>query len=369
MGTDSDIINWWQPQTGENEARLVQQVLESNFLNDGEFTTRFELKLSEILGCKHVVAVTSGTSALFLSLAGLGIGPGDEVIVPDVTFIATANAVTMTGARVVLADVVPETLNLCPAAFERAITPKTKAVIPVHVSGRPANMPAILKIAESHGIHVVEDAAEALLSKLNGKYLGTFGKSGIFSFSPNKTITTGQGGAVLTNDETLHFRLRELKDQGRPFRGTGGNDEHPRIGYNFKLTNLQAAIGLAQLEHLKDRVERLKRHYEIYQERLAHLDGISILPFKVGEGEVPQWVDSYVDRRDELEEFLSAQGAMCRKFWFPMHTHAPYRQSDELFPNSTRCVPRALWLPSAFTLTDDDIGKVCGLIRKFFGKN
>jgi perosamine synthetase len=219
----------------------VAEVLDSNYLNEGEVTARFEKTLAELIGCKHVVAVTSGTSAIFLALAALGIGKGDEVIVPDVTFIATANAVTMTGARPILVDVDPLTLTMDPQALLRSITPRTKAVVPVHVSGRAADLNSIGQIARQHGFHVIEDAAEAFMSKFDGRCLGTFGIAGCLSFSPNKTITTGQGGAVLTDDGELNRRLRELKDQGRAVRGTGGDDVHATVGYNFKFTNVQAA--------------------------------------------------------------------------------------------------------------------------------
>jgi perosamine synthetase len=362
-------IDWWEPQVGEEEQKLLIQVLDSNFLNDGQYTTEFEQKLAKLLGCKHVVAVTSGTSALFLALAVNGIGPGDEVIIPDITFIATANAVTMTGAKPVLVDVEPNTLNLSPAEFEKAITPRTKAVIPVHISGRPADMPNILKIAESHGLKVIEDSAEALFSKLNGKCLGTLGQAGILSFSPMKTITTGQGGAILLDDDALEVRLRELKDQGRPQRGTGGDDIHDRIGYNFKLTNIQAAIGVAQLEKLAARTSRMQQTYLQYVEGLKDVDELTLLPFQVEKGEIPQWVDALAQRRDELVEYLQMRNIFCRRFWFPIHTHKPYRLPDSEFPNSTHLSAKAFWLPSSFSLSDADTEHVCNQIRKFFGKN
>lgn len=369
MSTTSKRINWWQPRVGEEERALLLEVLDSNFLNDGEYTSRFEKKLSELLGCKHAVAVTNGTSAIFLALVANGVGLGDEVIIPDITFIATANAVVLAGAKPVLVDVDPQTLNMSPTALEQAITPHTKAVIPVHVSGRPANMLTILGIAEKHGLIVIEDAAEALLSKLNNKCLGTFGQAGAISFSPNKTITTGQGGVVLLNDDTLEVRLRELKDQGRPVRGTGGEDTHDQIGYNFKLTNLQAAIGIAQLNNLSARVSRMKQNYRQYLEGLNDIEELTFPPFKVDEGEVPQWVDVLTTKRDELIEFLEAQEIYCKKFWFPMHTHKPYRMPDENFPNSTRLAAQAFWLPSCFSLTNGDVDLVCMHIRKFFKKN
>jgi perosamine synthetase len=361
-------IEWWEPQVGEEEKELLLQVLDSNFLNDGEFTTRFENHLKKLLSCKHAVAVTSGTSALFLALAASGIGHGDEVIVPDITFIATANAVVMTGAKPVLVDVDPQTLNISPVEIEKAITSKSKAIIPVHISGRPADLPSILKIAKEKNLVVIEDAAEALLSGLSGKYLGTYGNVGIISFSPNKTITTGQGGVILTDDDILASRLRELKDQGRPVRGTGGDDTHDQIGYNFKLTNLQAAIGIAQLEKLGSRIEKIKNTYRQYQELLKDLEDLTLLPFEIEKGEVPQWIDALSPRRDELVEYLLKQNIICRNFWFPLHTHKPYSAPNSQFPQSTELSSKAFWLPSSFLLSETEIEQVCQQIRSFFGK-
>lgn len=358
-------IQWWAPEIGEEEYNLVSNVLRSNYLNEGEVTASFEKRLATLLGTKYAVAATSGTSAIFLALAGLGVGAGDEVIVPDVTFIATANAVTMTGARPVLVDVDSATLTMDPEALLRAITPRTKAVVPVHVSGRAADLASILEIARQHGLYVVEDAAEAFMSKLDGRCLGTFGVAGCLSFSPNKTITTGQGGAVLTDDDKLNYRLRELKDQGRPARGTGGDDVHHSIGYNFKFTNVQAAIGLGQLDYLESRLARMRDIYRWYSRGLSGVDGLTLPGFQLERGESPQWTDAFVDRRDELDRYLAENGVDCRRFWFPIHTQAPYRLPDDNFPNSTRLARKALWLPSAFTLSEEDIGAVCQHVRQF----
>jgi len=361
---DRELV-FWNPQFGAEEKALVAGVIDSGFLNDGGVTTRFEAQVAALLGCKHVVAVTSGTAAIFLALAGIGVGVGDEVIVPDVTFIATANAVTLTGAKPVLVDVDPQRLTLDPQTTERAITSRTKAIVPVHVSGRAADLDAILDISRRCGIPVIEDAAEAFLSRYKGKCLGTFGIAGCFSLSPNKTITTGQGGLIATDDERLHVRLRELKDQGRPVRGSGGDDTHNSIGYNFKLTNMQAAVGLAQLKDLERRLDRMRSIYRGYAQRLGCLPGISVLPFCIERGEVPQWTDALADRRDELFNHLAAKGIVGRRFWYPLHTQAPYRMPGDQFPNSTKQVPHAMWLPSAFTLADADVETVCNEIRRF----
>jgi perosamine synthetase len=347
------------------EYALVNDVLGSNYINEGDVTAEFERRIATLCGVNHAVAVTSGTAALALALVGLGVGSGDEVLVPDITFIATANAVTLAGARPVLVDIDPRTLGIDPEAAERAMTSRTKAIIPVHVSGRAAAIDAIQAVAREHGIFVVEDAAEAFLSRHAGRYLGTFGQAGCLSFSPNKTITTGQGGVILTNDPRLEVRLRELKDQGRPVRGTGGDDVHHSIGFNFKLTNLQAAIGIGQLAYLETRLARLKQIYAIYKDGLAGVDGIMLPGFRIEEGESPQWVDAIVRHRDELDRYLLERNVHCRRFWFPIHTQAPYRDSDDRFPNSNRTARHALWLPSAFTLSDDDVNAVCAYICEF----
>ena len=365
MSMSEHDIPWWTPQVGQNEYANLRDVLESNYLNDGDVTTQFEQEIAKLVGATYAVGVTNGTSALFLALAALGIGHGDEVGVPDLTFIATANAVTLTGATPVLVDIDPATLTISPEAFEKAITADTRAVIPVHISGRSADLPAIVAIAKEHGLAVVEDAAEAFASFHDGRALGTIGIAGCLSFSPNKTIMTGQGGMVLTDDEGLHLRLRELKDQGRPVRGTGGDDPHPSVGFNFKLTNLHSAIGLGQLEYLTERLARQKRTYAQYARGLAGAPGVRLPGFDIDSGEVPLWVDAIVERRQELDRLLGDRRMHCRRFWAPLHTQPPYRCSDEEFPGSIWAAPRALWLPSAFTLSDTDVDAVIGAVREF----
>lgn len=359
-------IPWWQPQTGPKEKEFIEKVLLSNYPNEGELTYLFEKRIAKLIHSRYAVAVPSGTVALFLALKALGIGNGDEVIIPDLCFIAAPNAVDLTGAKPVLVDIDPSTLNIDPENFKKAINKNTKAVIPVHVSGRGADMISIVKIAKSNNIYVVEDACEAFMSKHKGKVLGTFGNAGCFSFSPAKTITTGQGGAIVTNSLQLYNRLRELKDQGRLTRGTGGDDLHKIIGYNFKFTNLQAAFGLGQLTYLKKRIRRLRSNHELYANNLRGLKGISIFEAKIQEGELPLWTDARVENRDSLDQYLRANHIDCRRFWLPIHTQKPYKQADTNFPSSTKLSPKILWLPSAFTLTDSDINYVCNHIKKFY---
>jgi len=230
-------------------------------------------------------------------------------------------------------------------------------------------MPNILKVARDHDLLVIEDAAEALLSKLDDKCLGTYGEAGIISFSPNKTITTGQGGVILTNNDALEVRLRELKDQGRPVRGTGGDDNHNSIGYNFKLTNMQAAIGIAQLEKIETRTNKMKQTYLQYVDGLKDLEGLTLFPFQIERGEIPQWVDALSPRRDELVKYLLEKNIICRKFWFPLHTQKPYSLPDNQFPQSTKLSSKTFWLPSSFLLSETEVEQVCQYICRFFEKS
>lgn len=359
-------IPWWQPYIGKKEHRLINEVLKSNFPNEGIKTEEFEKKLAEALHVKHVVAVNNATSAMYLSLKALGIGFGDEVIVPDVSFIATANAVEMTGAKAVLVDVDPNTLFVDINSAKKAITAKTKAVIPVHVSGRPGDILRIIKLAKEKNLFVIEDAAEALMSKLGTKFLGTFGETGCFSLSPAKTITTGQGGYIATNNTRIYLRLRELKDQGRKKRGTGGDDIHYSLGFNFKFTDLQAAVGLGQLDYLEKRVRRMKRNSKLYKKYLSGVNEINLYEADIDAGVVQQWVDAKAKDRNKLIKFLLKHKIDCRPFWYPIHKQAYYKKSDKDFPNSSKELPKSLWLPSSFMMGDKDVYQVCKKIKEFY---
>jgi dTDP-4-amino-4,6-dideoxygalactose transaminase len=353
----------------EREIALVMEVLRAHHPNQGEVTKMFEKAICNLIGCGHAIATTSGTVSIFLSLKGLGIGAGDEVIVPDITFIATANAVTLSGATPVIVDVDPKTLTASPASIKGAITSKTKAIVPVHVSGRSTDMDEVMKIAKEHDLKVVEDAAEALLSKRNGRYLGTVGNAGCFSLSSMKVITSGQGGIIVTDDDAFALRLRELRAQGIATGSvSGGDDRHESIGFNFKYTDLQAAVALGQLEALSDRAERARATNRLYREQLASVPQISLLPFDLDNGELPLWTDAIAERRNELDAFLRARGIDCRRFWHPIHKEAPYAQSDDEFPNSTILSYKAIWLPSAFTMTDQDVTIVSESIKEFYAK-
>lgn len=358
-------IPWFQLEVDTSEKKLVLEVLKSNYLNDGHVTRKFETKLAKFLKIKHCVGVTNGTSAMSLVLWGLGVGPGDEVIVPDLTFIATMNAVRMIGAEVRLVDVTLDRFTIDLEKVEKAITKRTRAIIPVDVNGRGADYDVLIPLAKKHGLFVVTDSCEALGSKCGGRFLGTFGDAGCFSFSPSKTVTTGQGGMIVTDNTKFYHRLLELKDQGRRKQGTGGDDLHPVIGYNFKLTNLQAAVGLGQLKKLKKRLRHFVKRNNWYREFLKGIPGI-FLP-KYEPGEVTQWMDILIEDRSRVEKAFQKRGIGFRNFWFPIHRQKPYADSDENFPNTCFISRCGLWLPSAFSLTQDQAERVSRIVKEAVG--
>jgi dTDP-4-amino-4,6-dideoxygalactose transaminase len=359
-------IPWFAPITDQAEKALVNQVLDSQYLNDGKVTRELERRVAELVGVKHCVAVTSGTSALTLCLMAKGIGHGDEVIIPDLTFIATANAVRLAGAEPVLVDVRRDRFDMDADAAKKAITSKTRAIIPVDVNGRGADYHALTALCREKNLALITDSAEALGSKWKGRYLGSFGDAGIFSFSANKTVTTGQGGMIATNDTTMYHRLLELKDQGRRAQGTGGDDFHPVMGFNFKLTNLQAAVGLAQMDKLQARLAQAGRRDRWYKEGLAGVPGVKIPANDDAGGEVRQWMDIVVSNslRQKIIAAFDEKGIGCRAFWFPLHRQEPYKAADSEFPNTISISETGIWLPSSFSLSQKEAEETINVIRE-----
>ena len=351
-------------QTQETAA-LINKVLKANFPNEGKFTRLFENKLSSLLKVKYVVATTSGTISIFLALKAAGVKKDDEIIIPNITFPATANAVKLAGAKPILADVNKDNLLMDEQSLIKNINKKTKAIIPVHISGRGTNISKILKIAKKKKLYVIEDAAEAFMSKNKNKYLGTFGDVGCFSFAPNKIITTGQGGIVVTNNKLIYKNLLRLKNQGRIGATTGGEDNYISIGYNFKYTNLQAALGLAQLKKIRERINILKRHYKFYKENLIESKKFKLIGFDLKKGELPLWTDVYSAKRNQLFNFLKKQGINCRYFWYPLNTCKPYKQSFVGLKNSKVLSGKLMWLPSSLKLKKENLAEICNKINKF----
>jgi perosamine synthetase len=347
-------IPWFQPQTDEDERRCVLEVLDSNYLNEGEWTERFEKAVKTHIGIDYAVGVSNGTSALTLSLMAAGIGPGDEVIVPNLTFIATANAVRLAGAEVKLVDIEPHRMTLDPDQVKKSLSRKTKAIVTVDVNGRGAAYDFFEAFCQEKGLVLICDAAEALGSSYQNRKLGTFGDAAAFSFSSNKTVTTGQGGMVVTRRRDLYEKVLALKDQGRPKRGSGGNDLHPYLGFNFKLTNLQAAVGVAQMRKLELRLQQSKRRDHSYWNTWKDLKGIHFFE-DFEKGEFRQWTDCLVDEPHLMENLLTEMGFGFRRFWFPLHRQEPYAKSSGSFPVSEAISGRGFWLASSFALEEEQI--------------
>jgi perosamine synthetase len=356
------MIPQFEPWLGEEELAQVTETIKANWITGGEKVKQFERQIAELCNVKHAIAICNGTLALYVGLKALGIGEGDEVIVPDFTFIASANSVVMAGARPVFVDVDAKTFNIDPGGTEKAITTKTKAIMPVHIYGQAADMDKICGIAGKHRLHVIEDAAQGIGVKFKGKPVGSFGDVGCLSFYADKTMTTGEGGIVLTSDDKLAEKCLILKHQGRTGRGIYF---HEHIGYNFRLTDLQAAVGLAQLSKLATIIERKKRNEKLYRDYLSDVSGVQF-PYVDSRGfNVPFRINILVDDPEALSTFLNENGIGSRRFFFPLHQQPCYNVKGE-FPNSVNAYKRGLSLPSSVKLTEEEIKYIADKIKKFY---
>lgn len=360
-------LDW--PNISELERDYILKALASGYVSSaGPLVREYEQRFAAYLGISHAVAVVNGTAGLHLALKLLGIGPGDEVIVPALTFIATVNPVVYVGARPVVVDVDPCTWNIDPAAIEKAITKHTRAIIPVHLYGNPADMDAILGLAREYGLYVIEDATEALGSTYKGKKAGTFGHIGVFSFNGNKIITTGGGGMLVTEDPELAHRARILVNQGREPGKT--EYEHKEIGFNYRLTNLQAALGLAQLERLPEFLAAKRRNAAIYRRELRNISGIGWQKETPG-AESNWWLfsitfdeEEYGTGRQELMKRLHAQGIQVRPLFKPLFRQPCYHDyAFNLCPVADELYQKGINLPSASFLTVEDINVVARALK------
>ena len=301
-------INWWNPDFSKNKGSLLKKVLSSNFINEGKYTQKFENEISKLLNVRFCSLTTSGTIAIFLALRSLGVGNEDEVIVPNFTFIATANAVRLCGAKPVFVDIDENNLGMDPKKIEIKISKKTKAIVVVHVSGRSANLNKIISLSKKHNLKIVEDAAEALYSKYDkNSFLGTLGDVGCFSLSPNKIISTGQGGIIVTNKKNIYENIKKLKDQGRLSRGSGGDDVHDFEGYNFKFNDISAVIGLDQLKLIKKRKQKQIETFKFYKKNLNNKI-LKIFNFNINNNiELPLWIDATFTSKNLRSFFVYLQ--------------------------------------------------------------
>jgi perosamine synthetase len=357
-------INQIEPWMGEEEKQQLAEVIDSGWFTEAGKTREFEKVFAEFVDSTYAVAICNGTMSLTVACMAFDIGEGDEVIVPDFTMIASANAVKLAGAEPVLVDIDEETLCIDLEALEAAITERTKAVMPVALNGRYPNMVGLMRIAQNHDLFVLEDAAQALGSYYHGKHLGTLGDIGSFSFSTPKVISTGQGGMLVTDDEELYQRIVRIKDFGRR---THGEDFHVTMGFNFKFSDFQAAVGVAQMQKLPWRLERKKEMFTLYQDRLADVDGLTFVETNL-EDTSPWFIDVLVEdgRRDLLASFLKERGIGTRPFYPAIHTQAPYSHVVGEYPNSVSISERGLWLPSSTFLSDEVLETVCNEIQEYF---
>lgn len=357
-------IPWWAPKLGPSVRDAVNQVLDDDYINDGPVTRALEARLAEIAGVEYGVATSSCTTALAISLMAAGVGQGDEVIVPDFTFVATASAVKLAGAEVKLVDVDAARLTISAERVAAAVGPKTKAVIAVDLNGRAADYGALEDICEKHGLALICDAAEALGSRCNGRGLGSFGVAGCFSFSGHKMFFAGQGGGAVTDDADFYARLRDLRDHARREEGPLKDVLYADVGFNFKYPNLLAAIALAQLEELDERVAHAKTRDGWYRELLQDCPGFSFLGEPSYEDEVCLWADVFVENQAALLNAFQENKIGFRRFWLPLHRQPPYSQPDDDFPNAMEAWKKGVWLPSALSLTRDQAERVAEVCRQ-----
>lgn len=355
-----------QPVLKGNERKYVMDCLDSSWISSvGKYIEAFEEAFAQFCGTKHAISTNNGTTALHLALVGLDLQPGTEVIIPTVTYIATANAVRYCGATPVLADVEPSTLNLDARDIERRITPRTKGIIAVHLYGHPADMTAINKVAQKHGLWVLEDAAEAHGAEINGVRVGSLGRCATFSFFGNKIITTGEGGMITTNDDGLAARLRLFRGQGMdPARRYW----FPVIGYNYRMTNIQAALGLAQMETIAQSLAERERLAGWYNEMLAPLSDSLVLPTTQAWAKHVFWMYTvYVksggkSKRDAVIQALDDANIETRPVFYPMHILPPYFQLGH-FPVADDWAQRGINLPTHQGLQIADVHRIVDRLK------
>jgi len=359
-----------EPLLGEEELNNVMEAVKSGWISSkGKFIPEFEDQFAQYCGKKYGVATSNGTVALHLALTALEIGPGDEVIVPTLTFIATANAVRYTGAKPVFVDSHPDYWCIDPGKIEEAITPRTKAIIPVHLYGHPADMDPIMDIAERHNLFVVEDAAEAHGAEYKGRRVGSFGDISCFSFYGNKIITTGEGGMCLTDDKKLAQQMKILRDHG-----VNPNKRYwyDVIGFNYRMTNLQAGIGVAQLKKLDLFIEKKRQIAAWYSRELKHLvdQGIIKVSPEMHWAKNVYWMysilieNSFGITKKELMKKLAGNRIETRPFFYPIHTMPPYK-IDQRFEVAEELSKKGINLPSAVNLTPENVREIVNQIESF----
>ena len=355
-----------EPSITQREVDYVLQAVKSGWVSSlGQFIDRFERAFAEYIGVSYAVTTSNGTTALHLALVSLGIGRGDEVIIPDLTFVATANAVAYTGAKPVPVDIDRETWCIDPESIRKALTPKTKAIIPVHVYGHPAEMERIAELAEAAGLYVIEDAAEAHGSEYKGEKVGGLGNCGVFSFYGNKVMTTGEGGMITTNDKQIYERAKYLRDQAM---SQEKRYWHTEVGFNYRMTNIQAALGLAQLERIEELIGKKREIYGWYERFLGNMENIRLNPERSGVRNIFWMVCLVLEKdtgisRNDLMDKLKARGIDTRPFFHPI-SQMPMYQGGPVNSVASEISEKGLNLPSGVILEKEDIRWITSQIKR-----
>ncbi|MCM2333251.1 MAG: DegT/DnrJ/EryC1/StrS aminotransferase family protein [Anaeromyxobacteraceae bacterium] len=363
-----------EPRLDGNEKRYLAECIDSGWISsEGPFVTRLEEGMARRVGRRHGIACANGTAALDLAVAALDLAPGDEVILPAFTIVSCVMQVVRAGLTPVFVDADPVTWNMDPAAAAAAVGPRTRAIMPVHIYGLPVDMAPIQALARRHGLRVLEDAAQAIGLRCHGHPCGGFGDLSVMSFYPNKHVTTGEGGMVLTDDEALASRCRSLRnlcfEPPRRF-------VHRELGFNYRMTNLQAAVGVAQLERLDEFLERKRELGRRYRAALGGVRGIEVAPERTAYAENLNWVFGLVlDERvpfDAAEAMrrLAALGVGTRPFFYPLHRQPFFgdRFAGLSLPVSERLGERGLYLPSGLALTDAQVDRAAAALRAVVGE-
>jgi len=356
---------------------VTDAVTNAWYANANIYHDRFEKAFAEYLGVRFAIALPSCTSAIHLSLLALGVGQGDEVIVPDITWIASAAPVTYVGAIPVFADIDAETWCLSAKSFEQCITSKTKAVIPVDLYGNMPDIDAIQDVARRHGVAIIEDAAEAIGSEYRGKKAGSFGGTGVFSFHGSKTLTTGEGGMLVTDKDDVRQRVLFLRDHGRKPGDTAFFNTE--VAYKYKMSSMQAALGLAQLERIDELIERKRRIFAWYQEELAKVEGITLNREPLGTKNTYWMVTAILDhkfgiKKERLIELMSARNIDCRPFFHPLSSLPAYGHLSQAKEARKRnqvgyqISPYGINLPSSLSITREEIVYVCEVLKDVVSK-
>jgi len=361
----SKIYHLDAPDIGKAEKKYLIKAIDSGYISTfGPFVAQFEKKFAKFLGAKKAVALQSGTAALHMSLYEAGIGAGDEVIVPCLTFVATINSVLYVGAKPVLVDVSPDTWNIRPEEIESHITPKTKAIIPVHLYGACCDMDRIMKIAQKHNLLIIEDSTESLGAGYKGKQTGTFGHFGCFSFNGNKLITTGGGGMIVSEDEAkiehIRFLINQAADKNKSYY-------HSEIGFNYRMTNIEAALGLAQLKRIDSFLEKKRKFRKIYQQILGVLPYVEFQK-QYSQMEYGGWLTCMVIKRNiDINAFierLKKRNIQTRRIFLPISEMPYLKESARKYPNSYGIYKNGICLPSSTTHSADEISEAALQIKK-----